>query len=180
MSLGPVCLWARYIFGPVRVGGQQRRDRTAARFPGPVTGRVCGPVQVVGTGLSCFCVYHRVEGGRRWLLSGHADGGVRLWDVMTGRGVYAYPQRHEGQVRRPQGPGRGTLEMGGRGRTGEGPDRDSGRNARERAGSGPAGAGRWRTQRDAWTLLWRDGVAGRDCSGGCVDTAAAAGAQPRR
>ena len=54
--------------------------------------------QVLGTGLPCFCVAHRVDGPRRWLLSGHADGSVRLSDVIAGRTLYTYPTRHEGQV----------------------------------------------------------------------------------
>jgi WD40 repeat protein len=42
---------------------------------------------VLDTGLSCFSVYHHVEGPTRWVASGHADGAVRLTNVITGKVV---------------------------------------------------------------------------------------------
>ena len=39
---------------------------------------------ILDTQLSCFSVYHRVDGPTRWVVSGHSDGTVRLTNVLTG------------------------------------------------------------------------------------------------
>jgi hypothetical protein len=36
---------------------------------------------------------------RRWVVSGHADGAVRVADMLSGRVAWEYAGRHEGQVR---------------------------------------------------------------------------------
>ena len=51
-------------------------------------------------GLSCFSVYHRVEGPTRWVASGHSDGTVRLTNVLTGNVVQEYPSASEGELTR--------------------------------------------------------------------------------
>lgn len=55
---------------------------------------------VLETGLSCFSVYHRVEGPTRWVASGHSDGTVRLTNVLTGNVVQEYPSASEGESNR--------------------------------------------------------------------------------
>ncbi|EKX42850.1 hypothetical protein GUITHDRAFT_111218 [Guillardia theta CCMP2712] len=39
---------------------------------------------VLETGLASFNVYHRVDGTRRWVTSSHADGGIRITNVVSG------------------------------------------------------------------------------------------------
>ena len=46
--------------------------------------------ELLRTHAPCFSLYHRADGARRWIVSGHADGVIRLSDAISGETLTEY------------------------------------------------------------------------------------------